>query len=73
MLKFFRRHNKKLLAVFMALLMIVFIGGSALESLLTPQSDWVVAESSLGSIGMADQRRATCELAHEGVCPLHPL
>ena len=33
MMKFFRKYNKQLLAVFMALLMIVFIGGQAyLES-----------------------------------------
>jgi len=58
MLKFFRKHNKKLLAIFMALLMIVFIGGSALENLLTPSTDRVVAESQLGSIGYKDQQRA---------------
>lgn len=58
MMKFFRKHNKKLLAVFMTLLMVVFIGGSALDSLLQPQSDRVVATSNLGEISYLDQRAA---------------
>ena len=39
MMKFFRKYNKQLLAVFVVLLMLVFVGGSALESLLRPQPD----------------------------------
>ncbi len=50
MMKFFRKYNKVLLAVFMALLMIVFVGGSALQSLLAPQRDPVLAESALGPV-----------------------
>lgn len=58
MLKFLRKHNKTLLAIFMCLLMIVFIGGSALESFLSPNPNQVVARSSLGDIGTRDQQQA---------------
>ncbi len=58
MMKFFRKYNKALLAVFMALLMIVFVGGQALESLLAPQRDPVIAESALGPIKVSDRRVA---------------
>lgn len=58
MLKFLRKHNKTLLAIFMCLLMIVFIGGSALESFLSPNPNQVVARSSLGDIGTLDQQQA---------------
>ncbi len=56
MMKFFRKHNKKLLAVFMTLLMIVFLGGSALDSLLRPRVNRVVADSSVGEISYSDHR-----------------
>lgn len=59
MLKFFRKHNKKLLAIFMSLLMIVFVGGSALETLLTSEADRVVAKSKHGEISYKDQQHAT--------------
>ncbi|MBI4716898.1 MAG: hypothetical protein HY763_03770 [Planctomycetes bacterium] len=59
MLKFFRKYNKHLLAVFMSLLMIVFIGGTALERFLTPNVNPVVARSRLGDIGRLDQAQAT--------------
>lgn len=36
MMQFFRKYNKTLLAVFMAFLMVVFVGGSALQSLVAP-------------------------------------
>ena len=36
MMKWFRKHNKMLLAVFMVLLMIVFVGGTALQEILMP-------------------------------------
>ncbi|MCH8053989.1 MAG: hypothetical protein IH895_08015, partial [Planctomycetes bacterium] len=36
MIKFFRKHNKQLLAVFTVLLMIAFVGGTALTSLMQP-------------------------------------
>lgn len=58
MLKFFRKYNKMLLAVFMTLLMIVFVGGSALQAVLTPSANQVVAETRLGPISYSDQQRA---------------
>jgi hypothetical protein len=58
MMKFFRKHNKKLLAIFMSLLMLVFLGGSALDNLLRPSGDRVVAHSAVGDIGYLDQRAA---------------
>jgi hypothetical protein len=58
MMKFFRKHNKKLLAVFGVLLMIVFVGGGALDNLLQPKADRVVASSRVGTISYADLRRA---------------
>ena len=58
MMKFFRKHNKKLLAVFMTLLMIVFLGGSALDSLLTPRADVVVADSYGGPVSFSDHGEA---------------
>jgi len=58
MMKFFRKHNKKLLAIFMAALMIVFIGGSALEGWLTPRADRVVGNSRYGDVSLVDQQYA---------------
>ena len=58
MMKFFRKHHKKLLAVFMVLLMIVFLGGSALDSLLRPSGDRVVATCNAGDISYSDHRVA---------------
>ncbi|UCE60026.1 MAG: hypothetical protein JSU63_21610 [Phycisphaerales bacterium] len=58
MLKFFRKYNKMLLAFFMVLLMVVFVGGSALQGLLTPNVSRTVAESDLGSIGGEHFREA---------------
>ncbi|MHC4697791.1 MAG: hypothetical protein ACYTFA_13750 [Planctomycetota bacterium] len=58
MLKFFRKYNKVLLAVFMSLLMIVFVGGQALQTLFTPRTNLIVAESNLGSIETNDQQHA---------------
>ena len=58
MMKFFRKHNKKLLAIFMVGLMIVFIGGSALQGLLTPQTNPVVANSNYGPVTLLDQKSA---------------
>src|SRR5688572_31237195 len=34
MMKFFRKYNKQLLAVFMALLLLVWLGGDALSSIM---------------------------------------
>lgn len=61
MMKFFRKYNKILLAVIMSLLMIVFVGGSALEGMLTPGSNYEVAESIYGKITARDQQFATNE------------
>ncbi len=58
MMKFFRKHNKKLRAVFMVALMVVFLGGSALDSLLQPSSDRVIATSRVGEISFRDLRIA---------------
>lgn len=58
MMKFFRKHNKELLAFFMVALMIVFLGGSALNSLLTPNLDRVVATTRVGPISYQDQNEA---------------
>jgi hypothetical protein len=58
MMKFFRKYNKHLLAIFMVLLMVVFVGGSALQSLLEPTRNVVVAHSRLGDISLLDQQRA---------------
>ncbi|MCH8146964.1 MAG: hypothetical protein IH987_03095 [Planctomycetes bacterium] len=58
MMKFFRKYNKTLLAVFMVLLMVVFVGGSALQSLLTPTSNTTIGESRFGPIKQFDQSQA---------------
>jgi len=62
MLKFFRKYNKALLVTFMMLLMVVFVGGSALQSFLTPANDYVVFNSRYGDIRTNDRdaaRRST--------------
>lgn len=58
MMKFFRKYNKQLLAVFMVGLMVVFVGGSALQGLLTPDTNPVVATSRFGPITFVDQQIA---------------
>jgi hypothetical protein len=40
MMKFFRKYNKQLLAIFMALLLIVWLGGSALTELIRSRGDY---------------------------------
>lgn len=57
-MKFFRKHNRKMLGVLMALLMIVFLGGSALENMLTPSANFLIAESNLGPITEFDKQMA---------------
>ncbi|MDO8629095.1 MAG: hypothetical protein Q7R41_01270, partial [Phycisphaerales bacterium] len=49
---------KHLLAFFMTLLMIVFIGGSALQGLLTPNPNPEIARSGFGPIMLYDQQKA---------------
>lgn len=55
MMKLLRKYNKQLLAVFMTLLMVVFIGGSAFENLVRPRYNRLLAESNLGPIRSSDQ------------------
>ncbi len=65
MMKFFRKHNKKLLAVFMALLLIVWLGGSALHELIRPdQMRELVATSRFGKIRHLDHRLAQIRTEH---------
>lgn len=59
MMKFFRKYDRVLLAVLLSLLMIVFIGGVALESALRPAPNFTVADSRLGEIGSRDQAHAS--------------
>ncbi|MFQ5461101.1 MAG: hypothetical protein ACE5E5_00575 [Phycisphaerae bacterium] len=54
MIKFLRKHNKKLLAVSLVFLMIVFIGGSALQNLMSPKFNPVLGRSDLGKVTQAD-------------------
>lgn len=58
MMKFFRKYNKTLLAVFMVLLMVVFMGGSALETFFQPSGNRTVATSKNGNITTLDQQIA---------------
>ncbi len=67
MLKFFRKYDKALLVTFMMLLMVVFVGGSALQSFLTPNTNYAVFNSRYGEISTNDRdqaRRATELLAN---------
>lgn len=61
MMKFFRKHNKELLAFFMVGLMIVFIGGSALQGLMTPKANAIVANSNYGPVTQLEQTSANSE------------
>ncbi len=62
MMKFFRKHNRKLLAVFMAALLVVWLGGSALTSIIGPsRADMVLAKSDFGEILVQDRQLATFE------------
>ena len=62
MMKFFRKHNRKLLAVFMALLLIVWLGGSALQGLVSPSTEHrVIATTMSEDIVELDQRIAAFE------------
>ncbi len=48
MLKFFRKYNKQLLVIVTVLLMIVFVGGFALESFLGPNPTGQVIAHAFG-------------------------
>ncbi len=60
--KFLRKHNKAILAVAMSLLLVVWLGGSALTSFLAPDfSGILVAKTSIGDIVEGDKKRASFE------------
>ena len=61
MIKFFRKYDRVMLAVLLSMLMIVFIGGVALESALQPDPNFAVAKSKVGDIGSRDQTNATAQ------------
>jgi len=62
MIKFFRKHNRKLLAIFMALLLIVWLGGSALTALLSPSTEHrALATTRFGDIEDVDRSVAAFE------------
>ncbi len=48
MIKFFRKHNKQLLAIFTVLLMVAFVGGQALTSLMQPNPSGEVLFHAFG-------------------------
>jgi hypothetical protein len=48
MMKFFRKYNKHLLAVFMALLLVIWLGGTAVEEFVRPDPSKRVLGSALG-------------------------
>jgi hypothetical protein len=59
MMKFFRKHNKQLLAIFMCLLLVCWLGGDALEAMLRPASGReVVAVCAAGNITRDEWTRA---------------
>lgn len=59
MLKLFRKHQKEMLAVFMAGLLVIWLGGDAIYSMLSPNTQrMLVARSAQGKITQADQTRA---------------
>jgi len=58
MMKFFRKYNKQLLAFFMVALMIVFVGGSALQSMLSARPDRKIADSLYGDVTLIQQQDA---------------
>ena len=58
-MKFFRKHNKKMLAVFMALLLVVWLGGQALTSMLSPNpQSREIATTRYGKLHWADHVHA---------------
>ena len=58
MMKFFRKYNRHLLAVFMALLLVVWLGGSALTSWLAPNQAAQIMGTAFGSEISAGQVQA---------------
>lgn len=59
MMKFFRKHMKKLLMIFMSLLLVAWLGGTALTALLSPNPRSAVeATSRYGEICTGDRAQA---------------
>ena len=59
MQKFFRKHMRKLLMVFMTLLLITWLGGSALTTMLAPdRSNVRQAMTQFGAITLGDLAQA---------------
>jgi len=59
MIKFLRKHQKKMLAVFMAGLLVIWLGGTALTSMFNVGPErTVVARTALGKITYRDQSSA---------------
>lgn len=58
MMKLFRKYNREILAGLVVFLMIVFLGGDALQRMMTPNRNVLVAESKVGPIHQSDQDRA---------------
>jgi len=48
MMKFFRKYNKHLLAIFMALLLVIWLGGDAIQAFVTPDPGKRVIGSAIG-------------------------
>lgn len=59
MMKLFRKYNKQILAGLTAFLMIIFLGGDALQRLVTPERNVVIASSEFGKIRLNDHNEAT--------------
>ncbi|MCK4625413.1 MAG: hypothetical protein KAV00_08895 [Phycisphaerae bacterium] len=59
MMKFFRKHMKKLLAIFASAILISWLGGSALQSLLTPDMGGSVTATYVGGDITRNQWRWT--------------
>jgi hypothetical protein len=58
MMKFFRKYNKQMLAVFMALLLVVWLGGAALTNLFHPdESSRIFANTRFGPLRHRDTQR----------------
>ncbi|NOX58258.1 MAG: hypothetical protein GXP29_05290 [Planctomycetes bacterium] len=59
MMKFFRKYNKHLLAVFMAFLLVFWLGGTALDDMFSPKaSNELIGSSKYGDVNSQDTVRA---------------
>lgn len=58
MMKFFRKYNRQILAAIVVFLMIVFLGGEALQGMIRPNMNTLVGTSRFGNIRAADQEYA---------------